>query len=96
MSTSLFNRYGNNNPMPNNNGSVGGLLGVILNQFNQVQKDPGKILDILFNNGKITQQQYNSLQPIKDNPQKIVQYLLQNGNGDQIRNASKFANQQFM
>ena len=63
MGNPLFNRFGGNNfaTMNNNNnigsvapnkGSGNGLLN-ILNQYRQIQNDPGKILDLLFSNGKI-------------------------------------------
>ena len=66
MANPLFNRFGNNTQR--NNTGNNGLLN-ILNQYKQIQNDPGKILDILLNNGKISQQQYNDLQPMRNNPQ---------------------------
>ena len=47
----------------------------IMNQLKQCQQDKGAILDILLQNGKINQQEYNDLQQYKNNPQQIVQYL---------------------
>ena len=89
MANPLFNRFGNNTQR--NNTGNNGLLN-ILNQYKQIQNDPGKILDILLNNGKISQQQYNDLQPMRNNPQQIVNYLSQHGNANQINQASQFAN----
>lgn len=87
MGNPLFNRFGgrNNNynqlSMPQNQGNN---LVNILRQYKQIQKDPGAILDILFQHGKINQQQYNELQPMRNNPQQIVNYLSQHGNANQI------------
>ena len=86
MSNPLFNRFGNN-PAPR---SGGGLLN-ILNQYRQIQNDPGKILDVLLNNGKINQQQYNDLQPMRNNPKQIVEYLSTHGNASQINQAQQMA-----
>lgn len=89
MSNPLFSRFGNNT---NQKKSSNGLLN-ILNQYKQIQNDPGKILDILLSNGKINQQQYNDLQPIRNNPQQIVNYLSQHGNASQINQASQMMSQ---
>ena len=89
MANPLFNRFGNNRVAGNQNN---GLIG-ILNQYKQIQNDPGKILDVLLNNGKISQQQYNDLQPMRNNPQQIVNYLSQHGNADQINRASQLMQQ---
>lgn len=85
MANPLFNMLGgriNNSPVGN-----------ILNQYMQLKQDPGKILDLLFQNGKINMQQYNDLQPYRNNPQAIVNYLSMNGNANQINNAENLANQ---
>lgn len=85
MANPLFNMLGgriNNSPVGN-----------IMNQYMQLKKDPGKILDLLFQNGKINMQQYNDLQPYRNNPQAIVNYLSMNGNANQINNAENLANQ---
>lgn len=88
MSNFLFNRLGNsrnvNSPPPQNNGLLN-----IISQYRQIQNDPGKILDILLNNGKISQQQYNDLQPIRNNPRQIAEYLSKNGNSSQINQAQQ-------
>lgn len=74
MANPLFNMLAgniNNSPVTN-----------IISQYQQLQKDPGKIVDILYQNGKINQQQFNELQPIKNNPEQIVNYLSKNGNSN--------------
>ena len=38
-------------------------------------------------------QQYNDLQPYRNNPYAIVNYLSMNGNANQINNAENLANQ---
>lgn len=95
MANPLFNRFGGGyqNSINNNSSNVGngGLLG-ILRQYRQLQRDPGAILDILFQHGKINQQQYNELQPMRNNPQQIVNYLTQHGNANQINYAQQIAN----
>lgn len=85
MANPLFDMLGgriNNSPVGN-----------IMNQYMQLKQDPGKILDLLFQNGKINMQQYNDLQPYRNNPQAIVNYLSMNGNANQINNAENLANQ---
>ena len=87
MANPLFNRFGNTR-MNGNNGVLN-----ILNQYRQVQNDPGKILDILLNNGKINQQQYNDLQQYRNDPKSIAQYLINTGNASQINQAQQLVNQ---
>lgn len=89
MSNPLFNRFGNTS-MSNNSGNK---LLSILSQYKQIQNDPGKILDVLLNSGKINQQQYNDLQPLRNNPKQIVEYLSRNGNANQIDQAQRIARQ---
>ena len=86
MSTSLFNRFGNTN-------QYGGFQNNILSQLALVKKNPGAILDILLQSGKINQQQYSDLQKYKNDPQAIVNYLIQNGNAGQINQAQRTAGQ---
>ena len=90
MGNSLFNRFGN---MSNN--SVGNSGSNILSYMAQIQKNPGVILDILMQNGKINQQQYNELQQFKNNPKDVVYYLLNNGNPNQ-KNQMQQSIDQFM
>lgn len=89
MANPLFNRFGGQ--FNNTNNSYGGLLN-ILKQYRQLQSDPGSILDILLNNGKINQQQYSELQSVRNNPQQIVNYLSQHGNAGQLNQVQQFVN----
>lgn len=95
MANPLFNRFGGGcqNGVNGHSSNVGngGLLG-ILRQYRQLQSDPSAILDILFQHGKINQQQYNELYPMRNNPQQIVNYLTQHGNANQINYAQQIAN----
>ncbi len=86
MSTPLFMKYGNQNNYGNN------IAGVILSQLAQVKNNPGYVLDILLQNKKINQQQYNELQPYKNNPEAIGRYLINNGKGNEIHRAEQLAN----
>ncbi len=67
----------------------------IFNQLAMVNKNPGLILDILLQNQKINQQQYNELQPYKNNPVLIGQYLINNGRSNEINMAQQEANEKF-
>ena len=95
MINPLFNRFGGtykpNNQTGGINNSGSGIINA-LRQYRQLQNDPGAILDILLQNGKINQQQYNELQPMRNNPQQIVNYLAQHGNSSQINQAKQMAN----
>lgn len=88
MGNSLFNRFGNTG-----NNSIGNSGNNILSYITQVQKNPEVILDILMQNGKINQQQYNELQQFKNNPKDIVYYLLNNGNPNQKNQMQQSINQ---
>lgn len=63
----------------------------LISQFRQVQQNPGAILDIMLQNGKITQQEYQEMQPYKNNPQQLVQYLTK-GHASEINQAQQQAN----
>ena len=91
MPIPLYNRFGGKH-QPNNqvNNSIG--IADVLKQYRQLQNDPGAILDILLRNNKINQQQYNELQPMRNNPMQIVNYLIQHGNAGQINQAQQNAN----
>ena len=82
MSNPIFNRYGN----------LGNNTGGIRSQLAQLKNNPGYILDILLQNKKITQQQYNELQPYKNNPEAIGKYLINSGKGNEIHQAEQLAN----
>lgn len=85
MPNSLFNKYGNRGMQgrPQNN---------ILSQLMSLKNNPGGILDILLQNGRINQQQYTELQPYKNNPEAIGKYLINRGFGGGISNAEQTAN----
>ena len=87
----LFNRFNNmfgaSQRPPQNNGGLANILA----QFRQVQQNPGAILDIMLQNGKISQQEYQQMQPYKDNPQQLVQYLTRNHSAE-INQAQQQAN----
>lgn len=88
MPNSLFKRFGNigmrQNPQrPQNN---------ILSQLMSLRNNPGGILDILLQSGKINQQQYTELQPYRNNPEAIGKYLIRSGNGGEISEAEQQAN----
>ena len=85
MPNDLFNRYGN---MNNYNGATN-----IFSQLAMLRKNPAMILDILLQNGKINQQQYNDLQQFKNNPEMIGKYLINNGMRNEINHAQQVANQ---
>ena len=61
-------------------------------QLMSLRNNPGGILDILLQSGKINQQQYTELQPYKNNPEVIGKYLINRGFGGAISNAEQTAN----
>lgn len=67
----------------------------LLLQVRALQNNPGAILDILAQNGKINQQQYYELQQYKNDPRQIVNYLISHGNAPQIDQASQQAGQYY-
>ena len=79
MGNTLFDRFGGNAGIPqrNNNPMLNAINMVQL--FRQIQNDPSKIADLLLNNGKITQDQYNEIQKFNGNPELIGRYLMQSG-----------------
>ena len=85
MPNSLFNRFGNMGKQraPQNN---------LVSQLMSLRNNPGGILDILLQSGKINQQQYTELQPYKNNPEAIGRYLINCGKGVEISNAEQTAN----
>lgn len=86
MSNPLFNKFGGMTHQNNYRGNI-------LSQIAQVKRNPGAILDILLQSGKINQQQYGELQPYKNNPQAIFQYLLNSGKQNELRDAEQAINQ---
>lgn len=86
MPNNLYNRYGNGN-MYKNPGED------IKSQLMRLKNNPGQILDILLQSGKINRQQYNDLQLYRNDPRQIVQYLVNNGKATQINQAQQLAQQ---
>ena len=85
MANSIYNKYRNisqNIPRPPQNNIMN-----LISQLRQVQQNHGHILDILLESGKINQQQYQELQPYKDNPQQIYNYLCNCGNTNELNKA---------
>lgn len=89
MPNNLFNRFGNMG-LNQNYANTGNN---IKSQLAQLRRNPGAILDILFQNGKINQQQYFDLQQYKNNPEMIGRYLINNGKANEINQAQQDANQ---
>ena len=85
MPNYLFQRYGNMGVQYNKQNNL-------LQQFAQLKSNPGGILDILLQSGKINQQQYTELQPYKNNPEAIGRYLINSGNAGEISQAERMAN----
>ena len=84
MPNNLYNRYGNGNTYKNSGEDI-------KTQLMRLKNNPGWILDILLQRDKITQQQYNDLQKYRNDPQSIVQYLINNGKASQINQAEQLA-----
>ena len=89
MANNLFSRFGNSSVATNQNANVNNVGNNvnnnqnnqlnILSQLAKLKNNPGEILDILLQNGKINQQQYDELLPYKNRPELIGQYLINNG-----------------
>ena len=89
MANNLFSRFGNSSVAINQNVNANNISNSvnnnqnnklnILSQLAKLKNNPGEILDILLQNGKINQQQYNELLPYKNRPELIGQYLINNG-----------------
>jgi len=56
-----------------------------------LKNNPGAILDILLQNGKINQQQYSELQQYKNNPEAVGNYLISHGKQNEIYQAEQDA-----
>lgn len=89
MPNNLFNRFGN----MNSNQNYANTSNNIISQLAQLRRNPSAILDILFQNGKINQQQYSDLQQYKNNPEMIGRYLINNGKASEISQAQQVASQ---
>lgn len=51
----------------------------MIQTIRQAQQNPNMLADMLFNNGKINQSQYDEIKKMNGNPQAIGQYLMQSG-----------------
>ena len=58
------------------NKSFGNALNMV-NQFKRLQKDPSQIGNLLLQNGRITNEQYNAISGMS--PSQIGNYLMNNG-----------------
>ena len=85
MATPLFQRYGNYQQQNQ-------LRGNLAYQVAMLKNNPGYILDILLQNRKINQVQYNELQPYKNDPEAIGRYLINSGKQGEINQAEQTAN----
>lgn len=62
------------NPLMN---GVGNIMRIV-NEVNQLKKNPSGIADFLKKQGKVSDEQYKAIQKMND-PSQIGQYLMQNG-----------------
>lgn len=85
MPNPLFNKFGNQNQYGSNKNNI-------FTQLAYIKNNPGYILDILLQNGKINQKQYNELQPYKNNPEAIGKYLMNSGDGNELRQIERAMN----
>ena len=58
--------------------NVGNMMQMI-NQIRQARQNPNMLADLLVQNGKINQSQYEQIRQFNGDPQKIGEYLMQNG-----------------
>lgn len=58
--------------------NVGNMMQMI-NQIRQARQNPNILADILMQNGKINQNQYDQIKQFNGDPQMIGQYLMQSG-----------------
>lgn len=81
MPSDLFKRFGGSQRFHSPTQNTPNIFA----QLVQIKQDPGKILDILLQNGKINQIEYNELQPYKNNPEAIARYLMNAGNSSELQ-----------
>lgn len=73
MSNQFFNSlFSRGNPQANNALNVANIV-------NQVRTNPAQLPQLLLNNNRINQQQYNDLQQFNGNINQIANYLVANG-----------------
>lgn len=89
MPNPLYNMYNN---MINHAAPSGAN---IIQQLMMIKNGQTSILDILAQQGKINQQQYNQLQPYKNNPQQIFNILYNSGYASQLNVAEGQAKQTY-
>lgn len=87
MSNPFYTAFNN---LMRQNQSTNNIMSLI-QQAKQMENNPGQILDILMQKGKINQQQYNELQQYKNNPQQVVYYLMNHGNIGPMNQAQQTA-----
>lgn len=58
--------------------NVGNMMQMI-SQIRQARQNPNMLADLLVQNGKINQSQYEQIRQFNGDPQKIGEYLMQNG-----------------
>lgn len=55
-----------------------GRMNTVMNLMNRVRQNPSSIADVLKENGRISDEQYNAIHGMK-NPEEIGRYLIQTG-----------------
>lgn len=50
-----------------------------VNEYRKVKSNPSELGNILYNNGKITKEQFNEINRMNGDPSKIGEYLLNTG-----------------
>lgn len=82
---SLFDKYfrrsgnGENNANQQTPQQPQNIVQNVINGFNQISNNQGNIADMLLQNGRINQQQYNEIKSMGNNYARIGQYLMQYG-----------------
>lgn len=66
-----------------------GRMNTVMNLMNRVQQNPSSIADVLKENGRISDEQYNAIHGMKS-PQEIGQYLIQTGSMTQEQAQSAY------
>lgn len=86
MSNPLYNKFGAGQQV-NPASRLGNAMQMIA-AFKRVQNDPSQLADILRQNNRINDQQYQELKRCNGNPEQMGRYLLQSGimNQQQINN----------
>lgn len=84
--SSLYNKYfknrsngSQNNQTQNQQYGQNNVIQNIMDGFNQIKTNQTNIADMLFQNGKINQQQYGAIKGMGNDYRGIAQYLMQSG-----------------